>query len=543
MAETKPSDATVPKVKLGGEDEGSDKDTGEDVDAIDLIVAESSGPIVELSLPANHRWKSEGGVNVMGLIGARATLAWEDQTLEFCVSGFRSTPGGRDLLVGIVLPKELLNWFEGKPTDEHAVQTLIYQRQEDANGWDFVRRVLGERFAVPHGAIALDEALPVGTCVLRAAGCDNLAHLQRVLGLLTTLPTRAWGWCAFDTEQGEDPLRLLGLDAPVLNLDESWAPSDLTGVHLPHRAAGDSSGELSRSFGELETKKAAALVRQLSRAGIELAAEELLEDADQLPCLPGQIGIGELTALCYRIRYAFDLGRNADNREDKHVEFKTHLSFRPLPGTPGLSASSVTLRGFFSDWDEASERTRIQMLPGATAKEPSEVWRLMGDSKSNDQDTPDPEKPLIGISVTPFRSRGDFAGFYVSHQESDPMLVQVRDLEVPTMIGMQQVYAEGLEGVDLVLNSPTVSISGLAQSADLATADGVAVDGAAGTVEVFADQHVRLKQKVTTTDDSTVMEHNAKVTGKAEIEGDTKIGGKTDIEGDTTIAATLEVGS
>src|SRR5690606_17282066 len=149
----------------------------------------------------------------------------------------------------------------------------------------------------------------------------------------------------------------------------------------------------------------------------------------------------------------------------------THLDFRPLPGTPGLVASSVALRGFFSAWDEPSEKTRIQLAPQ------DEHWQLMGDGDSPDVETPDAEKPLVGIAVTPFCSRDDFAGFYVSHKQDDPMFIQVRDVEVPKMIGMQQVFAEGLEGVDLVLNSPTVSISGLSKSTDLATADGIAVDG------------------------------------------------------------------
>ncbi len=508
------------------------------VDAIDLTLAESAGPIIELSLPANHPWKLEDSNVVMGLLGARAEIKWDEQVLSVRVTGFRSTTGGRDTLVGIVLPDEVLDWFERRRTDDAAVQTLIYQRQEaDANGWAFVRRVLGDLFAIPHGAEALDDALPVGTCILRAAGCDNLAHLQRVLGLLATLPTRAWGWCAFDTEPGEEPMRLLGLDTPVMNLDEGWSPGDLSNMHLPHRAAGNAHGNLSRKFGKLEAPVAATLLRQLSRMGIDEAADGLIEEADQLPCLPRQIGVGGITALCYRLKYTFDFRQNAVDKEDPMVNFSAELDFRPLPGTPGLAARSVTLKGFFSAWDEASEKSRIQLLPQG------DPWRLMGDGDSPDVETPDSEKPLVSISVSPFVSRGNFAGFYVAHQVDDPMILQVRDAEIPNMIGMQQTFAEGLEGVELVINAPTVSISGLEKSVDLATADGVAVDGAAGTVEVFANQHVRLKQKVTTTDESTVMDHSAKVTGHCEVDGDTKIGGKTDIEGDTTIAATLEVGT
>jgi hypothetical protein len=107
---------------------------------------------------------------------------------------------------------------------------------------------------------------------------------------------------------------------------------------------------------------------------------------------------------------------------------------------------------------------------------------------------------------------------------------------------MRQVYAQGLEGVDLVLNSTTVSISGLTNDRDLATADGLAVDGAAGTVDIFADEHVTLKQKVTVTDEDTRADHSLTVTKSAQIGGDTKIGGKAEIKGATKISETLEVG-
>ena len=167
----------------------------------------------------------------------------------------------------------------------------------------------------------------------------------------------------------------------------------------------------------------------------------------------------------------------------------------------------------------------------------------MGDADSSDVETADPEKGLICDAVTPFASRDNCSGFYVSHRAEDQLLVQLCDGEVPRMVGMKQVFAEGLEDVDLVLNSTTVSISGLSNDRELATADGLAVDGGAGTVEVFADTHVLLKQKVTVTDENTKADHSLTVTGAAQIDGDTQIGGKTEITGATTIAETLEVGS
>ncbi len=505
-------------------------------DGVHLRISAGAGPVLELALPANHPWKLEDGGVVAALLGARGELAWGSQSISFRITGFRSTPGGADQVVGIVLSDEVLDWFEQRRSDTAATHTLVYQRQEsDANGWAFLRRVLGDKFAVPHGAEALDAWLPVGSCFLRAAGCDNLVHQNRVLGLLANTATQPWGWCAFDAEGSEEPLRLLGLDAPVFELDSDWSPSDLSEMFLPHRALGPSAPatKLRREFGTLEFDDAATVLRELTRSGLEGAVEGMFPGSEQMLCLPTQVGLGGITALCPSISYHFDMRSHVEERQ---VALQSELQIVPLPTLPALSPRRLTAAGTFVEWTEASQKQRLKILP------PDEQWQMMGDGDSPDVETADPEKGLVCEAVTPFASRAGCAGFYVSHRPDDAMLVEITDCEVPRMVGMRQVYSEGLESVDVVLNSETVSISGLAQDADLATADGVAVDGAAGTVEVFAAQHVRLKQKVTVTDENTKLEHNEHVTGSATIDGDTVIGGKTDIEGDTTIAATLEVG-
>ena len=506
-------------------------------DGVHLRISAGAGPVLELALPANHPWKLEDGGVVAALLGTRGELSWAGQTLSFRVTGFRATPGGADQVVGIVLSDEVLDWFEQRRSDTSATHTLVYQRQEsDANGWAFLRRVLGDKFAVPHGAEALDAWLPVGTCFLRPAGCDNLVHQTRILGLLSDTATQPWGWCAFDAESSEEPLRLLGLDAPVFELDSGWSPSDLSEMFLPHRALGPSPPptKLRRAFGTLSFSEAAEVLRELTRSGLEGAVAGLFTGSEQMLCLPGQVGLGGITALCPTISYHFDMRSHVDERK---VALHSELRVEPLPGVPALSPRRFSTEGTFAEWTEASEKQRLLVQP------PDERWQLMGDGDSPDVETADPNKGLVCEAVTPFASRNGCAGFYVSHQEGDPMLLELTDGQVPRMIGMRQVYSEGLESVNLVLNSETVSVSGLAQDADLATADGIAVDGSAGTVEVFAGQHVRLKQKVTVTDENTKLEHNELVTGSAQIGGDTKIGGKTDIEGDTTIAATLEVGT
>lgn len=506
------------------------------VDGIHLRLAASAGPLLQLELPANHPWKLEDGRSPAAYLGTRGELIWGDHTISFRVTGFRAQPGGADRVVGVTLSDDTLDWFEQSRVDTLATRTLVYQRQTaDANGWAFLRRVLGNKFAVPHGSEQLDECLPVGTVVLRPAGCDNLIHQNRVLGLMRNSATRPWGWCAFDTQGADEPLRILGLDAPVFVLDEGWSPADISDVSLPSRVVGEGSPvRFERKYGRLDDALAADLLREVTRAGIEQAAEGLFDGSEQVLTMPTQIAVGGLTALCRRIDYHFDL---RSHRDAAKVEFQTEIHMVPLPAEAALAPARLSEMGTFVEWDEASEKQRV------VVKAPSERWQLMGDSDSSDVETADPEKGLVCDAVTPFASRDNCSGFYVSHRAEDQLLVQLCDGEVPRMVGMKQVYAEGLEGVDLVLNSATVSISGLSNDSDLATADGLAVDGAAGTVEVFADTHVVLKQKVTITDENTKADHCLAVTESAEIGGDTRIGGKTEIKGATTIKETLEVGS
>lgn len=505
-------------------------------EGLHLRISAGAGPTIEVSLPVNHPWKVEDGVDVSSFLGKRGELEWEAQKISFRVTGFRATPGGSDLVLGIVLSDETLDWLEMRRTDTAATAMLVYQRQEDdANGWSFLRRVLGGKFAAPHGKDDLDERFPVGTCFLRAAGCDNLVHQERILGLLRNSPTQPWGWCAVDAESSAEPLRLLGLDAPVIELDAGWSPADQTQVFLPHRALGPNAPltKLGRTYEKLTYSQAATVVREVTRKGLETALPDVFAGSDQLVCLPCQVAVGGITALCPVITFSFDM---RSHLEQQAVELSSELTLRPLPTTPALSPMRFTTEGRFKEWTQDSQETRVLVMP------PDAKWQMMGGAKSKDVETADSEKGLVCESVTPFASRGEWAGFYVSHKGDDTVLIEILDGQEPRMVGMRQVLVKGLETVDLVLNSETVSISGLSKDSDIATADGVAVDGSAGTVDVFAGNHITLKQKITVTDDNTVMDHSAKVNKALTVGGDTVIGGKTDITGATTIAETLEVG-
>lgn len=331
-------------------------------------------------------------------------------------------------------------------------------------------------------------------------------------------------------------MRLLGLDSPVVELNKGWSPADESEVFLPHRALGPNApmAKLRRTFKKLSHGAAAAVVKEVTSKGLVAALDpKAFEGAGEVVCLPCQVAVGGSVALCPVITFSFDMRSHIEEQE---VELSTELHLRPLPTTPAVTPMPYTTNGTFKEWDKDSQETRVVVMP------PKTTWQMMAGAKSKDVETTDPKRGLICESVTPFGGRDKWAGFYVSHKAEDVVLVEILDAHEPRMVGMRQVLVKGFETVDLVINSETVSISGLSKTNDIATADGVAVDGSHGTVDLFASKHVRLKQKVTVTDASTLMDHSATVKKALTVDGDTTIGGKTDVTGATTIKETLEVG-
>ena len=170
-------------VKLGGSESP--------LNSLDLTLSAGSGPVLTMTLPANHPWKAEDQTLLAEMLGERGELLWDSEVFSFRFTGFQSSVSGKDSLIGTLLSDEVLDWFERRPEADAALQMLVYQRQEaDANGWDFLHRALGSAISVPHGAGELDDWFPVGTCVLRRTSCDNLAHLNRVLSMLAVAPTQ-----------------------------------------------------------------------------------------------------------------------------------------------------------------------------------------------------------------------------------------------------------------------------------------------------------------------------------------------------------------
>ncbi len=533
---------------------------------VEVCVALGSGPTLSITLTAGHPWlKSCEGSAVMSLLGKRGELEWAGHAFSFCCTGVETANNSAHKLVGILLSDDVIGWFQSKVArEEWDVKVLVYQRHnEDANAWGFVRRALGNRFATPFGADQLDRCFPHGACILRSGEATNLAHVERVIGLLSAMPTRARGWCAFNTEDDVEPLRLVGLDAPPHVLDAGWEPEGATQVSLPHPIThGTGRSRLRRGFGVLAPEQAAAVLFELTSAGTLSERDDLLGDPSQAPTLPGLVQIGSFPAFCPEFRYEFVLPKHD---QAGGVQLEVELDFCPLPHSAGLNESSQTVTTAFSHWEEAPKidgtlyawqlSEREHRL--AVGSQFSRTWRMMGDGA--EQEMADAGKCLICDATTPFASRGEFSGFYVSYRPDDFLVVALRDGEVPVLQGQLQTFAPELEGPDLVINSPTVTVSGLPNNGALAAADGLVLNGPDGTVEVYAEKHVALKQKVTITDDKTYADHNAVISETLNVGGDTTlhgtgtvvkavkmedslhVAGKAEVEGSFRVAQALDI--
>jgi len=475
--------------------------------SVELVLAERSGPVVVAWVSGRHPWNTTVRT---GLLRRRVegTIDWEGESITFQFLGFREADAALGV-VGLVLDPELVDWLTENPGKDTGADVLCYQRQEaDADGWAFLRRVLGQKFAAPELGDTVGEAFTDGACILRPTAFDNRSHVERVVGLLGGYPGATYSWTVFDAEDGDDPFRLLMADEGGFAADDSWSPADSRSGEIPSVAALPSPTgrlRLERGFTAGAPGDAAQLLAKLTRSGREGVAESL-DDGAQLPPGPGPVEYGEAKLVCRRVSYRFRFG--GPTADDLGVVLNVQMELTAVPPMAPASRLRWSGHAFFSDWDGPSGQTRAQLSAEGTK------FRLMGDGDSPDATEPDDGKRLVVEVLTPFHGRNGFAGVYPTRRPEDEMVVTMADGELPYVSGQVQVYVQDLDAVELVLNAETVTASGLDPAAGLEAADGWAVDGAAGTVHVFAESAVELKQRVKVEDEKTTLDQDAEITGK-----------------------------
>jgi|GEM_PF-3257417 len=518
------------------------------VAAVELRLGLASGPLLALQFQVGHglsdeqRWALDGRAE-------RGVLSWEQKELSFRYLSSRRLPDGRLELYGLVLSDELLGWFATPVTSEDARPLLVYQRQHtDTDGWAFVSRVLGLKFEKPTFATELDQWFAEGACVLRPSGWDNLSHVKRVVQLLGAAPGGSCSWSAFSAD--DRPLRLVATDVEALVLDEGWRLSPMADNYLPHDLVlhANAPNQIHRRLGPLQAADAATVLCELccsgSRASINGAGEAGI--TSQLPHMPMPIVFRDSSLLCTAAVFRFSSPQTL-SAEEQEASIVVELTLAPRPSRSMAPPLSWSALGLFNKWDEPSEKMRVRL------KSTDQTWVLMGDGGSDDDGAEtDPEAPAAGLallceSVTPYAARDDFSGFYVQHQAKDQLVVELADFTVPRTQGGLQVFVEGFENAEVTLNSRTISMTGVANTADT-NVTGMLLDGDSGTYEVFAEEEVRIKERISVVDGQSTFKHelevakDARLKGKLEVVKDTLLKAKLEVEGDAKIKGKLDVG-
>jgi hypothetical protein len=516
------------------------------VGSVELTLAMNSGPLLRLQPLKGYTLTRELRQEKFGS-KCRGQFEWQGKKLDFRFLGAHQSAQGQFEIHGLVMTEALLTWFETRLKAQDRRPMLAYQRQVvgtvDSSPWSFLRRVLGDKFAEPTFSPELEAWLGPGVCVMRPAGWTNLAHVHRVVGLLGGLPGATCGWCAFDTEKPEsdEPLRFVASEMEPMTLDASWRLDATERGRVPLELA-DTEGEsylLKRRIANVDAKSGALMIERLARTGRRLSLEDALPVAiKSLPHMPMPVRVRDTVYLCERATFRLHAPSSLVSSTWLPA-LDVELSLRGLPTRTWGNVIRHQGTGQFSKWEE-SNKTRLRL-----ASE-NESWVMMGDGGSEDggktaREDNAPAKTLVTESVTPYAARGENAGFYVKHQEKDVLVVEMSDLSVPRTHGGLQELNDNLEGPELTLNSRTIVVTGVAKTAKL-NITGMRINGDDGLVEVFAEEKVRIKEKITVVADSTTLDHNVTINGTAHVKKDTSLGAKLTVEGDTKIKGKTDVG-
>ncbi|HEX2733225.1 MAG TPA: hypothetical protein VHM70_16555 [Polyangiaceae bacterium] len=574
-SDTDESKIEPPKVALG---EGEELP----VAALELTLAIGSGPLLKIQpmtaelIPRELRREQFGSK-------LRGKLVWGKANLDFRFLGTHENVQGAIEIHGLVLSENLLGWFQTilnpaasssdsgssdasgdakKDTPEGQRPWMVYQRQTaDSRGWSFVRRVLGDKFEEPSFAEKFEHWFETGVCLLRPSGWTQLAHINRIVQLLGGLPGAVCGWCVFATPQDDDALRFVAGEDTRLELDDKWRLRSDSGNRVPHELA--DTGEpfnVVRRFVGIDPSLASEIVGRLATSGRRTTLEEGFEggdsgdDADkskdqatspltvikQIPHMPMPVKLRDSDYLCERSTLRFSSPHALLSTANPGV-LDIELSLRALPARRWGSQIHLRAKGTFGKWDEPSGKKRLRI------NSTDQPWVLIGDDGDDDAGSPTDRKAaaeglaLLCESVTPYAARGEFAGFYVKHQEKDELVIELGDLSVPRTHGGLQVYAEQLETPELTLNSGTIVITGVGKTEKL-NVTGVRFSGGEGFVDIYAEQHVKIKEKITVVAENSTFEHDVTIKGKLDVKKDTALESNLEVTGDTKIKGKADVG-
>ena len=411
---------------------------------VQLRLEKGAGPVVCVRFGTdNPGWNT---LSRWGFQLASGTVTVGSTALDFLTIGPHEgvSPNGsaRTLeLIGLVLPKDLAEWFGEHAAPGGGPDTLVYQRKQTDEGvWPFLRRACGYRVKLPPDPDPLHLVAP-GGCLSRDASWKNLQFVDLVVRWVGSRQTGVFGWRAVAADT--DPIRLITANAPVVSLGSTWGRAS---GPLSHPLAGRTQPCVLRS--ELESSAPGSFFRALASGHDPEAVVKVgkLRSAGAVIVAPGPVALQGRGSFARAVTYSI-LDTSMPTRLTVEVELA------PAFDSPPAELPPRELSGEFAAWADAAggPRNRISLHPG------EDRWQVIDDPDSG----PDPSLPLLAQALVPKvrRSGGEeHAGIYVAHRDGDPMTFVLHYGCVPMVLGSPQIMIEPYEAADITLYGSRVSV-------------------------------------------------------------------------------------
>lgn len=385
---------------------------------------------------------------------------WAGTTIKFILVGYNSLESRIFELVGLVVKKDLTQWFNENNFKDKKQDYLIYQIIKGKNSWPFFNKVLGDKFEQPNQDFVekLKLLFPDNCCIWRYRDSTNFHFLNKSIAFASRHLPQVQGWSAFDSDK---PLRLILFEETKKNqtipqLDKTWNPSYR---FLPNRYSWnrwlDTSYTLSRGL-SIKNGQEIALIKQLVTDGsngedTKKGHNFQEKNPTRLLFVPGTINIGDKNIFCHTITYEFPLPVFGDNENTQSVTIKIEVHY-PERQIGDNEIISLRLAGNFKKWDkEKDEETQVKIAPG------NNNWAIIDENNQSIKSGDD--AVLYSHILSPTYSDKKYSGIYIKHEKDDEMIVDVNPCVIPLVVGSVQKYRKELEQADVTLSGEKLAIS------------------------------------------------------------------------------------
>ncbi|BAY66425.1 hypothetical protein NIES22_65640 [Calothrix brevissima NIES-22] len=456
------------------------------VSNITVVLKLNSGPLIHLRLSN----KLDGAENKLSneetfkteffqdiCQEAEGSFAWGGQTIKFILVGYNSSEARTFELVGLVVKKDVIDWFNENNFKDKKQDYFIYQKSNGGNSWPWLNKVLGEKFEQPNPDFVdkIKFLFPDNACIWRYRDSNNFHFLNRTITFASRHLPEVQGWCAFDADK---PLRLILFeekkqDQTIPKLDQTWNPSHL---FMPNRYSWnrwlDRSCTLSRDL-NINTGQEIALIKQLVSDGsngedAQKGKNFQAQNPTRLLFTPGTINIGYRNIFCHTVSYEFKLPAFED-KESPSVTMKIEMDY-PERQIGDNEVVSLRLPGKFQKWEkEKDEETKVKIAPPDLNN-----WGIIDEKKQSLKSGDD--AVLYTQILSPTYSDKKYSGIYIKHEKDDEMIVDIHPCGIPLVLGSVQKYRPELEKADITLCGEKLAISVSSHSQSLASAEAIILD-------------------------------------------------------------------